>query len=129
MHSEIVNELIKTGINFGNVLVLISYFLLVLVVLKIVETGVNIIHMIKGKKEKIVREIETIEKRKKEIKPVLKEFKADSLVEEMLKDGRVKLVCPVHGCDVQILIDGSIYCPECERQHKKEEIKEGDEND
>lgn len=70
-----INELVRVGVSLGNVMTLVLYLVIILVALKIVETGLNIVHAVKGKKEKIVREIETIEKRK----PVIK-FKADSIL-------------------------------------------------
>ena len=111
---ESVLQMVKVDIDHGMVFLIVF---LVFVTLKIIETGLNIVYMVKGKKEKIVKEIKTIEE--KQIKPLIKEFRADSLLEKMLKEGKVRLVCPVHGCDVQVLIDGSIYCPECEKQYKK----------
>ena len=106
----------------------ILYLTFCFLILKIVETGISIRDRLKGRTEKIVREITTVEKKK--IEPVIKEFKPSTVIETVIEEGRAKLVCPKHGCDVVITIDGEVHCPECEKDNgKKSKRKKGGEND
>ncbi len=110
VNEVLLNNLIYVSIEGVKILTWVFYAVLVFVVLKIASTAYDLNLKVR-KKEKITKEIEIVERRK--VKPVIDELKTSSFLEKVIREGKVRLVCPEHGCDVQILLDGSIYCPEC----------------
>lgn len=126
VNEVLLNNLIYYSISGVQVLTWVFYALLVFVFLKIVSVAYDLKLKVTGK-ERITKEIEIVEKKK--VKPVIDELKT-SLIENIVKEGKVRLVCPEHGCDVQILLDGTIYCPECaQAQQTSQKRKRGGKNE
>ena len=106
----LVNKLISTALNLSGIVYIVLYSALFLMMLKIADTTYDLVLKIR-KKEKIIREIEVIEKRK--VEPVIAAKNPNSMIEKAVSSGKVKLVCSECGSDVRILVDGTILCPNC----------------
>jgi len=125
VNEVLLNNLIYVSIEGVKILTWVFYAVLVFVGLKIASTAYDLNLKIR-KKEKITKEIEIVEKKK--VKPVIDELKTSSFLERVIKEGRVRLVCPEHGCDVQILVDGSVRCPECSNENLQPKKRRGGRN-
>ncbi len=127
MDEVLLNNLIYCCISAVQALTWVFYAVLAFVILKIGNAVYDLRLKVTGR-EKITKEVEIVEKKK--VKPVIDELKTSSFIEDIIKEGKVRLVCPEHGCDVQILLDGTIYCPECaQAQQTSQKKKRGGKNE